>query len=112
MPQFHNNTDEAIEQELNLLRRQADIDSYQLQQLQEFKDRLQNLKPFNIDAVPTTIITSKQADNDEQCSICFGAYEVDELVHQLPCRHCFHRECLIPWFADKSTCPLCRQKVK
>ena len=46
----------------------------------------------------------------ENCPVCLELMEVNCV--RLPlCRHCFHRGCLILWFENNSTCPLCRSAV-
>lgn len=40
------------------------------------------------------------------CAVC-----LESLVGngaQLPCRHVFHHECVVPWLARRGSCPLCR----
>ena len=35
------------------------------------------------------------------------------VVVETPCKHSFHRECIIPWIVDhsKHSCPLCTEKL-
>lgn len=35
-----------------------------------------------------------------------------ELLLFLKCSHCFHEECILPWFAKESTCPTCRKPAE
>lgn len=42
---------------------------------------------------------------DEQCSIC---HNILNNCVELPCKHCFHKNCIIPWFKNQNTCPNCR----
>uniref|UniRef100_A0A453S6P3 RING-type E3 ubiquitin transferase n=3 Tax=Triticinae TaxID=1648030 RepID=A0A453S6P3_AEGTS len=48
-------------------------------------------------------------DEAATCSVCLGAMQVGEMVRLLPaCLHLYHTECIDPWLAAHSTCPVCR----
>nr|CAB3462860.1 unnamed protein product [Digitaria exilis] len=39
-----------------------------------------------------------EADAEEECSICLGPFEQDELCSIMPvCRHEFHKPCIAGW---------------
>jgi len=40
-----------------------------------------------------------------ECQICL---EESNTAINLPCKHKFHKECLLEWFEKKKTCPSCR----
>lgn len=40
------------------------------------------------------------------CSICQECFRGE--AARLPCRHCFHPECVSKWLEKSRTCPLCR----
>ena len=43
----------------------------------------------------------------KECSICLcniGLFE----EFQMPCRHAYHRSCILSWLARKNSCPECR----
>ena len=62
--------------------------------------------------VQQTEITSQQVSNEENCLICMGDnYTLGEKVYELPCKHCYHGECLVSWLRQHNTCPLCRAKA-
>lgn len=43
-----------------------------------------------------------------ECTVCMSAFDVDDEVTELPCRHRFHRHCITKWLHEcRRTCPLC-----
>ncbi|CAH2055300.1 unnamed protein product [Thlaspi arvense] len=42
------------------------------------------------------------------CAVCKDEMAIGEKVRRLPCRHCFHGDCIVPWLGIRNTCPLCR----
>ena len=69
----------------------------------------QRRREIDINMFPTRIVKD---DSCDQCSICLEDYEPDTTVRQLPCNHCFHTDCLIPWLKEHRTCPLCRHNFQ
>ncbi|KAI8540841.1 hypothetical protein RHMOL_Rhmol08G0016000 [Rhododendron molle] len=46
------------------------------------------------------------------CAVCVSEFEDNERLRLLPkCDHAFHLECIDPWLASHSTCPLCRANL-
>eukprot|EP00210_Caulerpa_lentillifera_P001252 g1208.t1 len=44
----------------------------------------------------------------ESCVVCHDQYKQNDTVVTLPCGHVFHEDCVMPWFNDHNTCPVCR----
>lgn len=44
----------------------------------------------------------------ETCVVCHDCYKANDAVVKLPCGHVFHEDCVMPWFTDHNTCPVCR----
>ncbi|BGP15185.1 hypothetical protein JCM10213_008674 [Rhodosporidiobolus nylandii] len=63
-----------------------------------------------IEKLPRVKITQDLLDADSitTCSICQDAYQLDEEVIALPCKHIYHTDCLVPWLKTSGTCPTCR----
>lgn len=44
----------------------------------------------------------------EDCTVCLTAFEKEDEVATLPCRHNFHRACITKWMSKcRGSCPLC-----
>jgi len=58
-----------------------------------------------------TASSSCKGAGAEQCAVCRIEFEeVDEVV-LLPCRHCYHPECISQWLQQKKVCPQCNKDV-
>ncbi|OAY84114.1 E3 ubiquitin-protein ligase RING1-like [Ananas comosus] len=56
-----------------------------------------------VDAMPTVEI-----DRSINCPICLEEFAIGEEAKEMPCKHKFHRECIVPWLETHCSCPLCR----
>lgn len=50
-------------------------------------------------------------ENIGQCPICLKQCEQDDIVNELPCKHFFHKDCILPWLKKTCSCPLCRREL-
>ncbi|KAJ0989676.1 hypothetical protein J5N97_008032 [Dioscorea zingiberensis] len=49
---------------------------------------------------------------DTACAVCKEEFTLDAAeVKKLPCSHCYHRECILPWLQVRNTCPVCRREL-
>ncbi|XP_036423084.1 E3 ubiquitin-protein ligase RNF115 [Colossoma macropomum] len=64
-----------------------------------------------ISSLPTVHVSSEQAACRLECPVCREEYSVGESVRQLPCLHCFHSDCIVPWLQLHDTCPVCRKSL-
>lgn len=59
-----------------------------------------------IDNLPLVAINDE--DDAVTCVVCKDEVSSEERVMQLPCMHCYHGECIVPWLSIRNTCPVCR----
>ena len=48
-----------------------------------------------------------QDEQEDPCAICIKGFNSGDNAARLPCSHVFHPDCILQWFVQKSTCPLC-----
>eukprot|EP01103_Thecamoeba_quadrilineata_P011847 TRINITY_DN292_c0_g1_i2.p1 TRINITY_DN292_c0_g1~~TRINITY_DN292_c0_g1_i2.p1 ORF type:complete len:270 (+),score=75.55 TRINITY_DN292_c0_g1_i2:65-874(+) len=65
-----------------------------------------------IDSLPTLSYDQELSTQEQRCSICFEDYQLEEEVLQLPCKHFYHRPCLVTWLQQHNTCPVCRYEME
>jgi hypothetical protein len=48
------------------------------------------------------------------CGICQDdvTEEERETLLELPCKHVYHKDCILPWFEKSNTCPICRSEFE
>lgn len=50
---------------------------------------------------------------NDSCPVCIEAFNSQDCIRTLPCRHSYHPSCIDPWLISKdTTCPLCKFDVK
>lgn len=71
-------------------------------------------------AMPTLKISKQSMESmdggglDEelnQCAVCKEAFEIGGEVREMPCKHFYHSNCILPWLELHSSCPLCRHEM-
>ncbi|XP_008325026.1 E3 ubiquitin-protein ligase RNF130 isoform X2 [Cynoglossus semilaevis] len=54
----------------------------------------------------------KETDPDfNHCAVCIEAYQLNDVVRILPCKHVFHKVCVDPWLHEHCTCPMCKLNI-
>lgn len=63
-----------------------------------------------------TTRTLKKGDKETEpdfshCAVCIEAYQLNDVVRVLPCKHVFHKVCVDPWLSEHCTCPMCKVNI-
>ncbi|KAF8054004.1 hypothetical protein N665_1356s0008 [Sinapis alba] len=65
-----------------------------------------------IDGLPTVKVTKDMLRSEmNQCAVCMDEFEDGGDVKQMPCKHVFHKNCLMPWLQLHNSCPVCRYEL-
>ena len=59
--------------------------------------------------LPDVKVSDELLNSDlSQCAVCKDDFKLDEMVKQMPCKHMYHRNCILPWLELRNSCPVCR----
>lgn len=63
-----------------------------------------------LESLPKLDVTDEFLKNRElaECSVCKEEFKKNDKVRQLPCKHVFHPDCILPWLKEHNSCPTCR----
>ncbi|KAK6928632.1 Zinc finger, RING-type [Dillenia turbinata] len=69
-----------------------------------------------VQALPTIKISAflLQSSDDDPiifCPVCKDPFSLDSEAKELPCKHIYHPDCILPWLAHRNSCPVCRFRL-
>uniref|UniRef100_A0A4W3GHH8 Ring finger protein 122 n=1 Tax=Callorhinchus milii TaxID=7868 RepID=A0A4W3GHH8_CALMI len=47
----------------------------------------------------------------QTCAVCLEDFKTKEELGVLPCKHAFHRKCLVKWLEIRCVCPMCNKPI-
>ena len=48
---------------------------------------------------------------EENCAICLQKYKGVDIIKEFPCKHIFHKNCILKWIKSSNKCPLCKYDI-
>lgn len=64
-----------------------------------------------IESMPTVEIGEVEVCNEAQCAVCKEEFELGAEARELPCKHIYHSDCIVPWLSMRNSCPVCRHEL-
>ncbi|TYI94684.1 hypothetical protein E1A91_D02G222500v1 [Gossypium mustelinum] len=65
-----------------------------------------------IDSLPSVKITKDHlSSKSNQCAVCMDDFEEGIQAKWMPCRHLYHKDCILPWLELHNSCPVCRHEL-
>ena len=52
--------------------------------------------------------SNKLVKDENMCPVCKDEFKEGAEIMETPCKHWFHKECLLPWLKVSNKCPNCR----
>ncbi|KAG2391289.1 hypothetical protein LR48_Vigan07g069800 [Vigna angularis] len=64
-----------------------------------------------VDAMPEIEINASHMVTESHCAVCKEPFELCTRAREMPCKHLYHPECILPWLAIRNSCPVCRKQL-
>ncbi|WOL01989.1 E3 ubiquitin-protein ligase [Canna indica] len=64
-----------------------------------------------IESMPITEITDGHVAMESHCAVCKEPFELGAEAREMPCKHLYHQDCILPWLALRNSCPVCRHEM-
>ncbi|KAH0692583.1 hypothetical protein KY285_019680 [Solanum tuberosum] len=64
-----------------------------------------------IESLPTIEIIHSHIVTESCCAVCKEAFELGTEAREMPCKHLYHSDCILPWLSLRNSCPVCRHEL-
>ncbi|KAL2549595.1 zinc finger (C3HC4-type RING finger) family protein [Forsythia ovata] len=64
-----------------------------------------------IESMPTVEIIDEHIATESHCAVCKEAFELRCEAREMPCKHLYHQDCILPWLSLRNSCPVCRHEL-
>lgn len=60
--------------------------------------------------LPDVVVTDAMvaAAEGAECAVCKEDFSPGDGAKQMPCKHIYHADCIVPWLELHNSCPICR----
>nr|XP_043621515.1 E3 ubiquitin-protein ligase RDUF1-like [Erigeron canadensis] len=65
-----------------------------------------------VESMPVIEITGKEIESELHCAVCKEEFVIGTEGREMPCKHIYHSECIIPWLNLRNSCPVCRYELE
>lgn len=48
---------------------------------------------------------------EDKCAICLVKFKGVDIIKEFPCKHIFHKDCILKWLSKSNSCPLCKHDI-
>ncbi|XP_052197932.1 E3 ubiquitin-protein ligase RDUF2 [Diospyros lotus] len=64
-----------------------------------------------IESMPTIEIVAAHINSESHCAVCKEAFVLGSEAREMPCKHIYHSDCILPWLSLRNSCPVCRHEL-
>ncbi|KAJ8642373.1 hypothetical protein MRB53_019067 [Persea americana] len=64
-----------------------------------------------VESMPTIEIATGHVAAECHCAVCMEQFELGSEAREMPCKHIYHPNCILPWLSMRNSCPVCRYEL-
>ncbi|KAK9279429.1 hypothetical protein L1049_013108 [Liquidambar formosana] len=64
-----------------------------------------------VESMPTIEIVASHILTESHCAVCKDPFELGSEAREMPCKHIYHSDCILPWLSLRNSCPVCRHEL-
>lgn len=64
-----------------------------------------------VESLPTIEISDGHVSTESHCAVCKEAFSLGSEAREMPCKHIYHSDCILPWLSLRNSCPVCRHEL-
>lgn len=64
-----------------------------------------------IESMPIVVIGDDLVCSELHCAVCTELFEFGAEAREMPCKHLYHYDCILPWLSIRNSCPVCRYEL-
>lgn len=64
-----------------------------------------------VESMPTVEIINGHIAAESHCAVCMEPFDLGSEAREMPCKHIYHSDCILPWLSLRNSCPVCRYEL-
>ncbi|TVU18333.1 hypothetical protein EJB05_34423, partial [Eragrostis curvula] len=64
-----------------------------------------------VESMPTVTVDDSHVGEESHCAVCKEPFELGAEAREMPCKHIYHQDCILPWLQLRNSCPVCRHEM-
>ena len=86
-------------------------ENYDENNAEELYNKKRNRFILELDEFQYKHVKKYSTIKEEKCAICLQKYKGVDIIKEFPCKHIFHKNCILKWIKNSNICPLCKYDI-
>ena len=86
--------------------------NYNENNIEELYNKKKNRFILELDEFQYKHVKKYSTIKEDKCAICLQKYKGVDIIKEFPCKHIFHKNCILKWIENSNICPLCKYDIK